>query len=195
MLRKGLLIIACLGPVFASPSARADICFQYGTGGGVSAAIGTKLPALPNQCIRVTLVEQSSSPGSRWGIATGSICTGDLGSGFATLVVQYTYDACAGPGGYFESATCRINIQDSSAGGVFGLPSQPTSQPSSCNGVYADPMSHQSGPLTQFTDTTLKVWNCSNNSVPGGGGPTTCVGGNVWRPFSHPKADGATAPK
>ena len=56
MLPKGLLIIAAMGLVFASPSARADICFQYGTGGGIIVAKGASVPA-PNTCIPVALVE------------------------------------------------------------------------------------------------------------------------------------------
>ena len=68
MLPKGLLIIAALGPIFASPSARADICFQYGTGGGIIVAKGASLPA-PNTCLPVALVEQVE--GGRIGIATG----------------------------------------------------------------------------------------------------------------------------
>jgi hypothetical protein len=79
-------------------------------------AFGATLPALPNSCTPVTLVEQSE--GGRGGIATGSIFMGDTGSSRPTLVYQYTYDACAGPGGYFESATCPIDITDSSPGGI-----------------------------------------------------------------------------
>ncbi len=181
MFRKGLLLIASLGPIFTNVGVRADICFQYGTGGGVVVAKGAKLPA-PNACTPVTLVEQFE--GGRIGIATGSICTGDTGSSRPTLVYQYTYDACAGPGGYFEFATCRIDISGSSLGGAVDLPREPTQQPSSCNGVYADPTANQSGPLTQFTDETLKVWSCNNFPLVPAGGGAQCLG--FAKRFSHP---------
>jgi hypothetical protein len=184
MLPKGLLIIAALGPIFASPSTRADICFQYGTGGGIIVAKGASLPA-PNTCLPVALVEQVE--GGRIGIATGSICTGDTGSSATTLVYQYTYDACAGPGGYFESATCRIDINGSSFGGGIDLPSKPTPQISSCNGVYADPESGQSASLTQFTDQTLKAWKCDMPYVPGGGSTPQCIGFARRRGGTTPK--------
>jgi hypothetical protein len=184
MLPKGLLIIAAMGLVFASPSARADICFQYGTGGGIIVAKGASVPA-PNTCIPVALVEQVE--GGRIGIATGSICTGDPGSSAPTLVYQYTYDACGGPGGYFESATCRIDINGSSFGGGIDLPTQPTWQLSSCNGVFADPESNQSASLTQFTDLTLKAWKCNMPFVPGGGNTPQCIGFSPRRGGSSAK--------
>jgi hypothetical protein len=165
MFRKGVVLIATLGPIFVGPYAGAtDICFQYGSGGGVAVAIGATLPA-PNSCTTVPLVEQFE--GGRLGVATGSIC---VAPDEPTLVYQYTYDACTGPGGYFESATCRIKIQESSLGGIAALPPQPTNQVSSCNGVYADPEANKSASLTQFTDTTLEVWQCNVPLVPGGGG-------------------------
>jgi hypothetical protein len=40
MLRKGLLLIASLGPIFAISAARTDICFQYKSGGGILVAKG-----------------------------------------------------------------------------------------------------------------------------------------------------------
>jgi hypothetical protein len=165
MLRKGVLLTAFLVPVFAStPGARADMCFQYGTGGGVAIAIGAKVPAI-NTCTPVSLVEQIY--GGRLGLATGSICRSEEGSSRPTLVFQYTYDACSGPGGYFESATCRIDL------GINGdLPTtQPKDQNSWCNGVFANPAPHQSGPLTHFNDPTLRVWYCTGGPfvVPGGG--------------------------
>ena len=165
MLRKGVLLTAFLLPVFASASgARADICFQYGTGGGVVIAIGAKVPPV-NTCIPVSLVEQIY--GGRLGLATGSICNSEQGSSRPTLVFQYTYDACTGPGGYFESATCRIDLEVPSG----NLPDKPSNQNSWCNGVYVSLPSNQSGPLTQFNDSTLKAWNCTGGPfvVPGGG--------------------------
>jgi hypothetical protein len=193
-MRTPIFIFTALGLISAGmPGARADICFQYGTGGGVAVAKGAKLPA-PNTCIPAMLIEDGT--GGRGGVATGTICTGDPGSSQPTLVFQYTYDACAGPGGYFESATCRISISSSSTGGVIDLPTQkppPGSQPSSCNGVYVSLPPNQAGPLKQFTDATLNVWSCSNfPSVPGGGG-AQCRG-QALKPFSHPEI-GETMPR
>jgi hypothetical protein len=165
MLRKVVLLTAFLLPVFASaPVAQADICFQYGTGGGIAIAIGAKVPPV-NTCTPVSLVEQIY--GGRLGLATGSICNSEQGSSRPTLVFQYTYDACSGPGGYFESATCRIDLEVPSG----NLPNQPSNQNSWCNGVYVSLPSNQSGPLTQFNDSTLKAWNCTGGPfvVPGGG--------------------------
>ena len=55
MLRRNLLFVASLVPLFlATSGARADICFEYGTGGGVSVAKGVSLPAV-NACRPVTL--------------------------------------------------------------------------------------------------------------------------------------------
>ena len=71
-----------------------------------------------------------------------------------------------------KSATCRININNSTTGGVPGLPTEnPGSfkQPSYCNGVYTGLAPNQAGPLRQFTDQTLRVWDCTNANykVPG----------------------------
>jgi hypothetical protein len=162
MYRKGALLIALLAPSFAGmPGARADMCFQYGSGGGIAVAIGAKVPQI-NTCTPVSLVEQIY--GGRLGLATGSICRSEEGSSRPTLVFQYTYDACSGPGGYFESATCRIDI------GINGdLPTKPSDQNSYCNGVYTGLLPNQSGPLNQFNDNTLRVWYCGPSIVPGGG--------------------------
>jgi hypothetical protein len=165
MLRKRMLFIASLLPVFANtPAAQADICFQYGSGGAVAIAIGAKVPPV-NTCIPVSIVEQIY--GGRLGLATGSICNSEQGSSRPTLVFQYTYDACSGPGGYFESATCRIDLEIPSG----DLPNQPSSQKSLCNGVYVGLQPNQSGPLKQFNDFTLRAWNCTGGPfvVPGGG--------------------------
>src|SRR5215204_2546669 len=144
MLRKSLLLSAILISVLTTvPGARADICFQYGSGGGLSVAIGAKVPAA-NTCTPVTLVEQLV-PFTRVGVATGSICRSEVG--FSVLVLQYTYPACTGPGSYFESATCEIRLSDQS-----DLPTKPSDQISSCNGVYAGLQLNQAGPLRQFAD-------------------------------------------
>ena len=164
MLRKSALLSAFIVSVCAiPPTARADICFQYGTGGGVSVAVAAKVPAI-NNCSPVTLVEQVY--GGRLGVGTGSICRSEEGSSRPTLVYQYTYNACSGPGGYFESATCRIDLDINGE-----LPTKPSDQNSLCNGVYAGLMPNQSGPLKQFNDSTLKVWSCAGGPfvVPGGG--------------------------
>jgi len=88
MLRKGVLLTTFFLPVLASvPGARADICFQYGTGGGVVIAIGAKVPPV-NTCTPVSLIEQIY--GGRLGLATGSICNSEQGSSRPTLVFQYT---------------------------------------------------------------------------------------------------------
>ena len=77
MLRKSLLLIASMVPLFQANTAWADICFEYGSGGGISVAKGASLPGI-NACTRVTLVDQ----GNRAGLATGSICNAERGSGF-----------------------------------------------------------------------------------------------------------------
>ncbi len=166
MLHKRLLLSASLGlAVAAVAPARADICFEY-TGsspGAVGIAIGAKIPSAPNSCVTVSVVDQSA-PG---GIATGSICRSEQGGGRPTLVYHYTYNACTGS--YFESATCRLDLELNG-----DLPSQKTaSQVSSCSGVAADPAPGQSASLggwSYFND--LKAWNCNPGpfAVPGGGG-------------------------
>ena len=79
MLRTGLMLSTSLGLVVASPaSVQADICFEY-TGsspGIVAVAIGAKVPASPNSCVTVSVVDQAA-PG---GMATGSICRSEEGS-------------------------------------------------------------------------------------------------------------------
>ena len=122
---------------FGASSAKAtDLCFQYGSGGGIAVARGATLPAA-NKCINLALYEVGS--GGLEGSATGSLCQDWAG---ATLVYHYTYDACIGrPGSYFESATCRLQLNN---GGI------PTTA-SSCRGKVNN---------GQFTDTTLKLWSC-----------------------------------
>lgn len=71
MLRKGLPLIAAVGLLVASPpGARADLCFCYGTGGGILVAKGATLPA-NNTCEALPLFEV----GGLGDAATGSICT------------------------------------------------------------------------------------------------------------------------
>jgi hypothetical protein len=166
MLHKGLMLSASLGlSVAITVPSHADICFEY-TGsspGAVGIAIGAKVPPAPNSCITVSVVDQSA-PG---GVATGSICRSEQGGSKPTLVYHYTYNACTGS--YFESATCRIDLDLNG-----DLPSQKSaSQVSSCSGVAADPALGQSAPLggwSYFND--LKAWNCNPGpfAVPGGGG-------------------------
>lgn len=127
------LSIAAFGVTSASAS---DLCFQYGSGGGILVARGATLPAA-NKCINLPLYEVGA--GGLEGAATGSLCQDWAG---ATLVYHYTYDACIGtPGSYFESATCRLQLNNGS------IPS--TS--SSCRGKVNN---------GQFSDTTLKLWSC-----------------------------------
>jgi hypothetical protein len=170
MLRKGLMLSAPLALVVASTAyVRADICFEY-TGsspGIVAVAIGAKVPATPNACITISVVDQSA-PG---GVATGSICRSEEGSSRPTLVYHYTYNSCVGS--YFESATCRLELESNG-----DLPAQKSnSQSSSCSGVAVNLMTGQSGPLGGWSySNDLKAWNCSPGpfAVPGGGG-AQCV--------------------
>ena len=128
-----LTLIAIVG---AGPGV-ADICFQYGSGGGIAVARGATVPE-PNKCQNLAMYEVGAT--GLEGAATGSICQDWAG---ATLVFHYTYDACLGnPGGYFESATCRIELKDNK------LPSTA----SGCRGKVNN---------GTFTDDTLKVWSCN----------------------------------
>jgi hypothetical protein len=120
----------------ATSASAADLCFQYGSGGGVLVAKGATVPA-PNKCVNLALYEVG--PAGLEGAATGSLCQDWAG---ATVVYHYTYDACIGaPGSYFESATCRLQLSN---GGI------PTTS-SSCRGKVNN---------GQFSDTTLKLWSC-----------------------------------
>jgi hypothetical protein len=202
MLRKNLLLVFSLGAVFVCAGARADVCFQY-DGQAPLVAKGAKLPP-PNACIPVPVVEQDFQPGqlSRVGIATGSLCMGDPGSGNPIVVFQYTYDACGGPGSYFESATCRIDILSSSGGGVISLPTEnPGSKQSSfCNGVFTGLLPNQAGGLRQFTDQSLRVWDCTNSNfhVPAGNildCNGAALGPSGARRFLFPPPDGMMTPR
>jgi hypothetical protein len=189
MLGKGLMLSACLGLALASTvSARADICLEYTiSGGGVGIALGAKVPATPNTCERVTVVAADG------GAATGSICRSEEGSGRPTLVYQYSFSACTSP--YFETATCRIELDINSQ-----LPGQkPASQSSSCTGVYAGMAPGQSSPLGAFSYLDdLKAWNCAAGpfAVIDGGG-STCFARSKGTPqgtrptpqFSGPKSN------
>ncbi len=145
MFGKTMPLIVALGSVFVGlPAARADICFQYKTGGAPTVAKGAKLPA-KNTCVPLALFE-ADEPGSRGGAANAMLCRdNDI-----TLVFHYDYDACTGPGSYSESATCRLSIPNGDL---------PTAA-SSCNGQYFVLMPNQSGPAKQFTDLTLSAWSC-----------------------------------
>jgi hypothetical protein len=164
-----MLTAASLGLALVSTApARAQICFEYTvSGGGVGVAIGAKLPAEPNTCERVTVVAADG------GVATGSICKSDPGAGVWTLVYHYVSSLCASNN--FETATCRLRLQDDGS-----LPSQkPASQFSSCTGMVAGvAVPGQTSPLRGFSNLDdLKVWNCSPPPflVIGGGGSACFV--------------------
>jgi hypothetical protein len=137
------------------PDARADLCFRYSTGGGMSVARDATLPK-EGTCQTLALFET----GGRIGAATGMICRDGPGAGGVTLVFNYTYDACIGPGYYFESATCRAQLDNNG-----NLPTVS----SFCRGMYAAG-SHAPLTLTPFLDPTLKIEQCAGEIVPGGGG-------------------------
>ena len=160
-LRSAILISAGIGLSLASlPNAKADLCFQYGSGGGISVAKGAKLPE-QGTCQPLALYEVG--PGGRAGAANGMICRDNTDG--RTIIYHYNYDACIGPGSYFESATCRLQLDNSG-----NLPTVS----SSCRGTYGG------GP---FTDSTLRLTDCGgvNTTVPGGGGGQ-CFGRSD---FSH----------
>jgi hypothetical protein len=149
----GLAIVGAAAP------ARADVCFEYTvSGGGLSVAIGAKVPVFQNTCERVTIVSMDG------GVATGSIC---MSAGQDTLVLHYVFDGCLNE--YFEAATCRIGLENQTT-----LPTkEPTFQPTSCTGVYAGLVPGQSSPLNGFNYLNdLKAWTCTPAplQVLGGGG-------------------------
>ncbi|MGJ0507923.1 MAG: hypothetical protein ACR652_12545 [Methylocystis sp.] len=175
MLVKNPPVILALGLVLAaSLGAKADICFQYKTGGAPLVAKGAKLPA-PNTCVPLAIFEAQEPPGQpqgRLGAANAMLCKDkDI-----TLLFHYDYDACIGPGSYSESATCRLSTQ------LGDLPSTA----STCNGQYFVLMPNQSGPAKQFTDFTLNAWYCDGKDVPIDSA-ANCRGGLGWKPFSHPE--------
>jgi hypothetical protein len=172
-------IITGLGLVVASaPSAGADICFQYGSGGGPLVAKAMALPA-PNSCLPLALYEN----GGREGAANAMICR-DAAN---TLVYHYDYNSCTGPGNYSESATCRLSLTNGNL---------PTSNPDGhyvCNGQFAGLAPNQVAGAKQFTDNTLVASFCDDGPVPTG---SACYGGDIIlrRPFAHPEVSESMPP-
>jgi hypothetical protein len=173
--RTILFSAAVIGLSLANPpDAGADLCFRYGTGGGTLVARDATLPK-EGTCQSFALFE-NTDPGSRIGAANGMICRDGPGAGGVTIVFHYTYDACVGPGSYFESATCRHQLNNAN--------DLPTAS-GFCRGMY----STGSGPnltLTSFLDPSLKIWQCTGEAVPGGGGGQ-CFAGR--KGFSHKELD------
>ena len=95
-MRRPIMIFAALASFIVYPTlASADMCFRYQkTGGGTLVVKGGKLPAV-NTCEPLAMFES----GGLAGAATGSICR-DIND--FTVIFHYTYDACIGPGHYFE---------------------------------------------------------------------------------------------
>jgi hypothetical protein len=146
MLRKGLPLIAAVGLVVAGPpGARADLCFCYGTGGGILVAKGATLPA-DNTCEALPFFEvHSSAFVGLNGAANGLICTDRSGG---TVIFHYTYDGCSG--NYFESATCRLNIQS-------GLPTTG----GGCRGTTGGEISTQ----VPLHDASAILTACNSNTI------------------------------
>jgi hypothetical protein len=87
-----LFSAAVIGLSLANPpNARADLCFQYGSGGGALVARDATL-LKEGTCQPLALFES----GSLVGAANGMICRDGPGAGGITLVFYYTYDACIG---------------------------------------------------------------------------------------------------
>ncbi len=164
MFRKlSTLTIALALMVVHEQSAKADLCFRYqATGGGTLVAKAAKLPAV-NTCEPLAMFES----GGLLGAATGSICV-DVAD--FTIVFHYTYDGCIGPSSYFESATCRLQIQNGNLPTVS----------SSCRGTLAG-----GTPFAEINDAVLEYCDGANLPVLGGGGAQCAV------PFSHHKIDAA----
>jgi hypothetical protein len=76
-----------------------------------------------------------------------------------TIIFHYTYNGCSSD--YFESATCRIQLDDSNR-----------TASSSCRGTLSS-----GTPFIENNDAVIEM--CSGNIIPGGGGGQ-CSGG-----FSH----------
>jgi hypothetical protein len=165
-----LFSAAVIGLSLANPpNARADLCFHYGSGGGTLVARDATLPK-QGTCQPLALFES----GSLIGAANGMICRDTVGG--VTIVFHYTYDACIGPGSYFESATCRLQLNnDGNFPAVSGA----------CRGVFAG----GSGSLTAFNDITPKIEQCTGVDVPGGGGGQ-CFG----KGFFHKELDENKSP-
>jgi hypothetical protein len=117
--------------------------------------------------------------GSLIGAANGMICRDTVGG--VTIVFHYTYDACIGPGSYFESATCRLQLNnDGNFPTVSGV----------CRGMLAGG-SGPNHPLTAFLDDTPKIDQCVAVDVPGGGGGQCFAGG---KGFLHKELDDKQSP-
>jgi hypothetical protein len=151
---KLLFVILAFGLVMASaPSARADMCFHYkNSGGGTLVAKGASLPSA-NTCESLALYEREGQPPSPFtrgleGAATGSICQDWAG---ATVILHYSYEACMGPESYFESGTCRLQLDNGNL---------PTTG-SSCRGTYVGATS-----VGQFhNDNDAVLEPCEGNDV------------------------------
>ena len=142
MLRKGLTLIMTLGFISASAlSARADLCFHYGSGGGIAIAKGGKIPP-KNTCGSLAMFEV----GGYLGAATGSICTA---ADTQSAIYHYVFQACT-PTHYFETGTCTFGLQNGALpqGGSTG----------ECNIVHTDPNTSPT-PVGGF-DSTLNISNC-----------------------------------
>lgn len=149
-----------------APDAKADLCFRYGSGGGIHVARDAT-PPKEGTCQALALFES----GGRIGAANGMICRDGPGAGGVTLVFHYTYDACIGPGSYFESATCRLQLDNNgNLPTVSGF----------CRGMYSAGFGpHQT--LTTFLDSTPKIEQCAGEAVPGGGGGQCFAGRGLSR--------------
>jgi hypothetical protein len=155
-MRRPIIVFAALGFLTFCPSfANADMCFRYQkTGGGTLVAKGQRLPAV-NTCAPLAMFEH----GGLAGAATGSICR-DIAD--FTIIFHYTYDACIGPGHYFESATCRLQIQNGDLPTVS----------STCRGTLAG----GSG-FFEIDDAVLEYCDGTKFPVLGGGGGQCFAGG------------------
>jgi hypothetical protein len=156
MCRNGLVVLASVGIFLtAVPNTKADVCFRYAkSGGGTLVALGAQLPA-NNTCQPLALFEV----GGLIGAANGMICRDGVDN--RTIVFHYTYNGCSAD--YFESATCRIQLDDSNK-----------TSSSACRGTLAN-----GSVFLELNDGTIEI--CSGNVVPGGGGGGAgCAGG-----FSH----------
>lgn len=151
MLRNGLLYATSLGLVLiGATTAKADLCFRYAkSGGGTLVARGAQLPA-NNTCQPLALFES----GGLIGAANGMICRDGVDN--RTIVFHYTYNACGGD--YFESATCRIQLDDNNQ-----------TASSSCRGTLAN-----GAAFRELNDAVIET--CTGLVVPGGGG-AACWGG------------------
>jgi hypothetical protein len=170
-----LFSAAVIGLSLANPpDARADLCFRYGSGGGTLVAKDATLPK-EGTCQPLALFE-NTDPGSRIGAANGMICRDNTDG--RTVIFHYTYDACIGPGSYFESATCRLQLNNAN-----DLPT--------VSGFCRGMVSGGSGsnlPLGSLFDGSPKLDNCVgvNTTVPGGGGGQ-CFAGERFSPRQFDK--------